>query len=134
MIRVTRGRSPAACVAGDDRVAPGAAVKGAGEALEEPFSEASRRITRTSSSTERPLRAARSRNASLTASSSFRMVRLAMAAFVSRDLDCNDINIVIAVQSQLPNGEQDTDEGERDDPERQRPPTALATLGSSHRG
>ena len=39
---------------------------------------ASRRITRTSSSTERPLRAARSRSSSRMASSSFRIVRLAM--------------------------------------------------------
>jgi hypothetical protein len=43
-------------------------------------------MTRTSSSTERPLRAARSRSESRIASSSFRMVKLAMAGSIQYNL------------------------------------------------
>src|ERR1700730_16828367 len=130
MIRVTRARPgaalPARCGAGAVREASAEAAA----AREGWFWEASRRITRTSSSTERPLRAARSRNSSRMASSSFRIVRLAIG---SRDLSDGNASIrLIALQSQLADGDQYRDESPGDDPERQRAPAALASLGARH--
>src|SRR6516225_6234767 len=122
MTRVMRGKAASAREAG--RLRRGASG-GAGKALDGPFCEASRRITLTSSSTERPLRAARSRSASRIASSSFRIVRLAIGPPPS--------NGMIAMLSKLTDGKQNPDEGERDDPEGNRPPTALAALGPPHR-
>src|SRR3954466_6430876 len=80
------------------------------------FCDASRRITRTSSSTERPWRAARSRSSALTASSSLLIVRLAnvspryLQAMISQS-DC------IAIRSELADGQQNPDEGGGDDPQ-----------------
>src|SRR4029077_3754246 len=131
MIRVMRGKAASGREAVgllDKRGASG----GAGEALDGPFCEASRRITLTSSSTERPLRAAPSRSASRIASSSFRIVRLAILTG-SVQIDSNAIINLIALQSKLADGEQDPNEGQRDNPEGNRPPTALAAFGPPHR-
>src|SRR6185437_16357503 len=92
----------------------------------------SRRITLTSSSTERPFWAERSRRWALTLSSSFRMVRLATDFSGTLRLQC--YHILTALQSNLADGHQDTDKGHGDDPERHRTPAVLAALGPGHRG
>src|SRR4051812_6642157 len=104
MIRVMRGSETA--VAGF-RGAAGPAGRAAASC-----EDAARKMTRTSSSTERPLRAARSRSSALTASSSFRMVRLATRDFTKFAGD--DSIEMIALQSELPDRDQDPDEGHGD--------------------
>src|SRR5437660_8789067 len=94
------------------------------------FCDASRRITRTSSSTERPLRAARSRSSALMASSSLRMVRLAMARVQMRQQRYHNM---IALQSDRkpPHRKQDGNEGDGDDPQRDGAPAVLAPFGAA---
>src|SRR6185312_5485970 len=65
-------------------------------------------------------------------SSSFRMVRLAICS-LSR-IDSNAIKEVIALQSQVQDGEQNPDEGRGDDPDRDGTPAMLAALATAHGG
>src|SRR6185369_17625600 len=128
MMSVTAARRLPASTAGRSA---GAGRAGAGAW----FCAASRRMTRTSSSTERPLRAARSRNSSRMASSSRLMVRLAMG-FGPPERQCasNASIRLTALQSELPDRPENPDKGGGDDPDRQGPPAVLAGLGPAEGG
>src|SRR6201985_2674000 len=124
MISVTRASSEPApkglrgmAWAGDE------GVEAARPASAEGDCDASRRMTRTSSSTERPFWAARSRSRSRTASSSFRIVRLAITR---PENDGNASSMTQALQSHLPDDDQNADKGDRDDPQRHGPPAVFA--------
>src|SRR3954451_12631086 len=122
MIRVTRFCAP-------ERAGGGRAGLGDGVAANPGRScDASRRITRTSSSTERPFRAARSRSSALMASSSLRMVRLAIRGTTAG----SDSTIMLALLSDCKPAycKQDADKGDGDDPQRDGAPAVLAAFGA----
>src|SRR4029077_4277338 len=93
---------------------------------------ASFRMTRTSSSIDRPWRAARSRKSFFSLSSSCRTVRLAMAGSAMKS---ETSTVLIALQSvQSPDMKGDPKQQRGDHPERRYGPTAAAAFGFLHLG
>src|SRR5438270_12873614 len=108
------------------------APTGAGDDTPGARCDACRKITRTSSSTERPLRAARSRSSALMASSSLRMVRLAMVR-IQICQQCYHNMIALQSNREPPHRKQDGNEGDGDDPQRDGAPAVLAPFGAAER-